>query len=133
MAWYYSFTHKRGTEDATTWQQRIRGLYPADAVIVYAGSFCVVAIKATQRDSKGNKVSDQTYDMTPEAISLLVSDSSRLLGGARLVWFEPWMLASLREGVAEVARSQEGVVDALDSLKAQVSQVLRRTERGNMS
>jgi len=133
MAWYYSFTHKRGTEDATTWQQRIRGLYPADAVIVYAGSFCVVAIKATQRDSKGNKVSDQTYDMTPEAISLLVSDSSRLLGGARLVWFEPWMLASLREGVAEVARTTTETSQAIDSLAAKLSQTIRGTDRGSMS
>lgn len=133
MAWYYSFTHKRGTEDATTWQQRIRGLYPPDAVIVYAGSFCVVAIKATQRDSKGNKVSDQTYDMTPEAISLLVSDSSRLLGGATLVWFEPWMLGSLQERAAEVVRETSATSDVVDALKASLSQQLRRTERENMS
>lgn len=135
MAWYYSFTHKRGSEDATTWQQRIRVLYPADALFAEAGGLCVVAVKACRREDSGaiRQWHDVADALTPEATKLLVKKSGRLLGNASLVWFEPWMLASLREGVAEVARSQEGVVDALDSLKAQVSQVLRRTERGNMS
>ena len=134
MAWYYSFTHKRGTEDATTWQQRIRGLYPPDAVIAYAGSFCVVAVEATRRDSKGKTTSELLpYDMTPEAISLLVSDSSRLLGGATLVWFEPWMLGSLQERAAEVVRETTATSDVVDALKASLSQQLRGTDRGSMS
>ena len=134
MAWYYSFTHKRGTEDTTTWQQRIRGLYPPDALFAEAGGLCVVAVAAVRRREDATHDNNQLpFDLTPESIALLVKESGRLLGNARLVWFEPWMLASLREGVADVARSQEGVVDALDSLKAQVAQVLRGTERGNMS
>ena len=135
MDWYYSFTHKRGTEDATTWQQRIRGLYPPDALFAEAGGLCVVAVKACRREDSGaiRQWHDTADTLTPEAIKLLVKKPGRLLGNASLVWFEPWMLASLREGVAEVARTQEGVVDALDSLKATIAQTLRGTDRGNMS
>lgn len=125
MAWYYSFTHKRGTEDATTWQQRIRGLYPADALFAEAGGLCVVTVAAGR---------DIAVDMlTHDHIHLLVKEPTAILGNARLVWFESWMLASLREGVAEVARSQAETSQAIDSLTAKISQTIRGTDRGSMS
>ena len=135
MAWYYSFTHKRGSEDATTWQQRIRGLYPADALFAEAGGLCVVAVKACRREDSGaiRQWHDVADALTPEATKLLVKKSGRLLGNASLVWFEPWMLASLREGVAEVARSQAETSQAIDSLTAKISQTIRGTDRGSMS
>lgn len=135
MAWYYSFTHKRGTEDTTTWQQRIRGLYPPDALFAEAGGLCVVAVKACRREDSGaiRQWHDVADTLTPEAIELMVKKSGRLLGNARLVWFEPWMLASLREGVGEVARTQAETSQAIDSLTAKISQTIRGTDRGSMS
>jgi len=134
MAWYYSFTHKRGNEDATTWLPRIRGMYPADALVAEAGGLCVVAVEATRRDSKGKTESTLLpYDMTQESIALLLKEPARLLGNARLVWFEPWMLASLQEVVADIARTTTETSQAIDSLAAKLSQTIRGTDRGSMS
>lgn len=134
MAWYYSFTHKRGSEDTTTWLPRIRGMYPADAVVAEAGGLCVVAVEATRRDSKGKTESTLLpYDMTQESIALLLKEPARLLGNARLVWFEPWMLASLQEVVADIARTTTETSQAIDSLAAKISQTIRGTDRGSMS
>ena len=134
MAWYYSFTHKRGSEDATTWQQRIRGLYPPDALFAEAGGLCVVAVEATRRDSKGKTESALLpFDLTQESIALLLKEPARLLGNARLVWFEPWMLASLQEVVADIARTTTETSQAIDSLAAKLSQTIRGTDRGSMS
>jgi len=134
MAWYYSFTHKRGSEDATTWQQRIRGLYPPDALFAEAGGLCVVAVEATRRDSKGKTESALLpFDLTQESIALLLKEPARLLGNARLVWFEPWMLASLQEVVADIARTTTETSQAIDSLAAKISQTIRGTDRGSMS
>lgn len=134
MAWYYSFTHKRGTEDATTWQQRIRGLYPPDALFAEAGGLCVVAVAAVRRREDATHDNNQLpFDLTPESIALLVKEPGRLLGNARLVWFEPWMLASLREVVADIARTTTETSQAIDSLAAKLSQTIRGTDRGSMS
>jgi hypothetical protein len=134
MAWYYSFTHKRGSEDATTWLPRIRGMYPTDALVAEAGGLCVVAVEATRRDSKGKTESTLLpYDMTQESIALLLKEPARLLGNARLVWFEPWMLASLQEVVADIARTTTETSQAIDSLAAKLSQTIRGTNRGSMS
>ncbi len=135
MAWYYSFTHKRGSEDATTWQQRIRGLYPPDALFAEAGGLCVVAVKACRREDSGaiRQWHDVADTLTPEAIALLVKEPGRLLGNARLVWFEPWMLASLQEVVADIARTTTETSQAIDSLAAKLSQTIRGTDRGSMS
>lgn len=134
MAWYYSFTHKRGTEDATTWQQRIRGMYPADALVAEAGGLCIIAVAAGRRSDAG-KIDNHNlpYDMTQESIALLVKEPARLLGNARLVWFEPWMLASLQEGLAVVVQAQAETSQAIDSLAAKLSQTIRGTDRGSMS
>ena len=125
MAWYYSFTHKRGNEDATTWLPHIRGMYPADALVAEAGGLCVVAVKAC-RDSDLDA-------LTHDHIHLLVKEPTAILGNARLVWFEPWMLASLQEGLAVVVQAQAETSQAIDSLAAKLSQTIRGTDRGSMS
>jgi len=125
MAWYYSFTHKRGSEDATTWLPRIRSMYPADALVAEAGGLCVVAVKAF-RDSELDA-------LTHDHISLLVKEPTAILGNARLVWFESWMLASMQEGVTVVAQTQAETSQAIDSLAAKISQTIRGTDRGSMS
>lgn len=125
MAWYYSFTHKRGAEDATTWLPRIRGMYPAEALIAEAGGLCIVAVKAF-RDSDLDVI-------THDHISLLVKEPTAILGNARLVWFESWMLASMQEGVTCVAQVQAETSQAIDSLAAKLSQTIRGTDRGSMS
>jgi hypothetical protein len=134
MAWYYSFTHKRGSEDVTTWLPRIRGMYPADALVAEAGGLCVVAVAAGRRNDAG-KIDNHNlpYDMTQESIALLLKEPARLLGNARLVWFEPWMLASLQEVVTDIARTTTETSQAIDSLAAKISQTIRGTDRGSMS
>ena len=125
MAWYSSFMHKRGNEDATTWLPRIRGMYPADALVAEAGGLCVVAVKAAY--------GDVAVDMlTHDHISLLVKEPTAILGNARLVWFESWMLASMQEGVADIARTTTETSQAIDSLAAKISQTIRGTDRGSM-